>query len=62
METKNGLREKILVTHYIFQAFNIWGFSLPESVLDVLVGSTTVNVIALVGLVVKGLFPVKVSE
>jgi len=46
----------------IFQAFNIWGFSLPESVLDVLVGSTTVNVIALVGLVVKGLFPGKVSE
>ena len=41
----------------IFQAFGIWGFSLPESVLNILVGSTTVNVIALVGLVVKGLFP-----
>jgi len=39
------------------QGFNIWGFDLPESVLDLLVGSTTANVIALVGLVVKGLFP-----
>lgn len=41
----------------MFQGFKLWGFSLPESVLDFLVGSTTVNVIALVGLVVKGLFP-----
>jgi len=39
------------------QGFKIGGFSIPESVLDFLVGSTTANVIALVGLVVKGLFP-----
>ena len=41
----------------VLQGFSISCFNLPESVLDFLVGSTTANVIALVGLVVKGLFP-----
>ena len=40
------------------QGFNILDFNLPESVLGLLIGSTTAHVIALVGLVVKGLFPI----
>jgi hypothetical protein len=33
-----------------------WGLSLPESVLDLLVGSTAVTVIGLVGMVLTGVF------
>lgn len=45
----------------ILQGFKIGGFDLPESVLNVLVGSATANIVALVSLVVKGLFPKDIS-
>ncbi len=38
------------------QGFRWWGFSLPESVLAVLAGSTAAAAIGLVGFVVSGLF------
>lgn len=38
------------------QGFKICGFYLETSLLNVLVGATTVNVLALAGLVVKGAF------
>ncbi|MFQ5674145.1 MAG: hypothetical protein ACE5G9_13770 [Nitrospinales bacterium] len=45
----------------LLQGFKVGGFDLPESVLNVLVGSATANVVALVSLVVKGLFPKDIS-
>jgi hypothetical protein len=39
------------------EGFSIYGFDLSDTVLAVLVGSTTVSAIGLVGIVVRGLFP-----
>lgn len=36
--------------------FKLWSFSLPESVLQFLVGSTAATVIGLVGMVLTGIF------
>lgn len=36
--------------------FGLWGFALPESVLQFLVGSTATTVIGLVGMVLTGIF------
>jgi polyferredoxin len=40
----------------ILSGFKPWGFSLPENVLSLIVGSTAVAAIGLVGFVVQGLF------
>lgn len=50
----------VVVTAFLVaQGFSIWGFSLPESVLAVLAGSTAAAAIGLVGFVVSGLFKAK---
>lgn len=36
--------------------FGLWGFELPESVVQFLVGSTATTVIGLVGMVLTGIF------
>lgn len=40
----------------LFHGFRLFGFSLPESVLQFLVGSTATTVIGLVGMVLTGVF------
>ena len=41
----------------IFSGFSSWGFKLSDTVLSVLTGSTTVSVLGLVVIILKGLFP-----
>lgn len=41
----------------VFDGFHFWGFSLSDSILLALVGSTAVSIIGLVGIVLTGLFP-----
>lgn len=64
------LREKYAAKVYLFLAtwsagvflilvvngFGLWGFTLADTVLSVLVGGTTISVIGLVGFIVRGLF------
>lgn len=49
-----------LLTFHGFESWSVgnrlWRFSLPESVLQFLVGSTAVTVIGLVGMVLTGIF------
>lgn len=40
----------------LFHGFKLFGFSLPDSVLQFLVGSTATTVIGLVGMVLTGIF------
>lgn len=40
----------------LFHGFKLFGFQLPESVLNFLVGSTATTVIGLVGMVLTGVF------
>jgi hypothetical protein len=40
----------------LFHGFTLFGFKLPESVLNFLVGSTATTVIGLVGMVLTGVF------
>jgi hypothetical protein len=40
----------------VTQGFHIRGFDLPETVLAIVVGSTAVSAIGLVGLILQGLF------
>jgi hypothetical protein len=44
------------LTLLLLDGFHTWGFDSPDSVMQVVVGSTAVSAIGLVGLVIKGMF------
>lgn len=46
----------VVGTLVTLHGFKLWGFSLPETVLQFLVGSTATTVIGLVGMVLTGIF------
>lgn len=41
---------------FLFSGFKLWSFKLPNTVLSVLAGSTTVSVVGLFAIIGKGLF------
>jgi hypothetical protein len=49
----------VVVSILILQGLALWKFSLPESVLVTLVGTTTINIIGLLTIIVKFVFSPK---